>query len=63
MECNGQLRTIAVSINGIGANIGEATASATLTVGTSLPVTDGPKTIFIRFPVLEGMEQEEGGND
>jgi len=63
VECNGQSKTIAVSVHLLGANIGDATASATLTVPMAMPVTDGPKTIRIRFPVLEGMEQEEGGND
>jgi hypothetical protein len=60
---DGQPRAIAVSVGFANFyNIGEATAMATLTDGFSTQVV-ASRTIELRFPVLEGMEEEQGGND
>jgi hypothetical protein len=61
VKCDGMLRTIAVSVGSAFDNIGVATATVVLTA-TSGPATE-TRTIVIGFPVIEGMEQEEGGND
>ena len=64
VKCDGHARTIAVSVSASYANIGEAAATAMLTVGASMvPVATAMRTIELRFPVIEGMEQEQGGND
>ena len=64
VKCDGHARTIAVSVSASYANIGEAAATAMLTVGASMvPVATAMRTIELRFPVIEGMEEEQGGND
>jgi len=62
VKCDGHARTIAVSVSANYANIGEAAATAMLTVGASTVAT-AMRTIELRFPVIEGMEEEQGGND
>jgi len=64
VECDGTVRTIAVSLGGQPfINLGRATVSnITLTVGTTV-LTETAHDIVIGFPVIEHMEQEDGGND
>jgi len=63
VKCDGQPRAIAVSVGLTDYyNIGQATAMATLTGGNGMQVS-ATRTIELRFPVLEGMEEEQGGND
>ena len=61
VKCDGLLRTIAVSVGSAFDNLGVATATVMLTA-ISGPATE-TRTIVIGFPVIENMEQEEGGND
>ena len=62
VKCNGQPQNVAVSPFGFTYNIGEATATVMLMVN-GVPVASTTRTIVLRFPVIEGMEQEQGGND
>jgi hypothetical protein len=61
VKCDGQDRDVAVSTGVFQANLGEATAMVTLTPPSGTPVT-ATRTINIAFPVLENMEEEQGGN-
>jgi hypothetical protein len=64
VRCNGQDQTVAVTVEGgvPGFNLGTATAEVTLarTPDISIQISDQP--IVLLFPVLEHMEEEEGGN-
>ena len=62
VKCNGQTQNVAVTPPGFTYNIGEATATVMLMVN-GVPVASTTRTIVLRFPVIEGMEQEQGGND
>jgi hypothetical protein len=65
VKCNGQPQTIAADVgfdtNVPGFNLGSATASVTLFAPSG--VISSVRTIVIGFPVIEGMEEEQGGNE
>ena len=63
VKCNGQSQTVAVTPFGATYNIGQATAIVMLMDASTLTVASTTRTIVLRFPVIEGMEQEQGGND
>jgi hypothetical protein len=65
VECDDTVRTIAVSLGGQpNINLGKATVSMiTLKIGVTTVATESDHDIVIGFPVIEHMEQEEGGND
>jgi len=63
VKCNGQSQNVAVTPPGFGYNIGEATAIVMLMDASFVTVASTTRTIVLRFPVIEGMEQEQGGND
>ena len=60
VKCDGQLRTVAVSVGAFTANIGEATGVVMLSAPSG-PATQ-TRTIVLGFPVIEHMEEEDGGN-
>lgn len=63
VKCNGQPQNVAVSPFGFTYNIGEATAIVMLMDASAVTVASTTRTIVLGFPVIEGMEQEQGGND
>jgi len=63
VKCNGQPQNVAVTPFGATYNIGQATAIVMLMDASTLTVASTTRTIVLRFPVIEGMEQEQGGND
>ena len=63
VKCNGQPQNVAVTPFGATYNIGEATAIVMLMDASFVTVASTTRTIVLRFPVIEGMEQEQGGND
>ena len=63
VKCNGQSQNVAVTPPGFTYNIGEATAIAMLMDASAVTVASTTRTIVLGFPVIEGMEEEQGGND
>ena len=63
VKCNGQSQNVAVTPPGFTYNIGEATAIVMLMDASFVTVASTTRTIVLGFPVIEGMEQEQGGND
>ena len=63
VKCNGQSQTVAVTPFGATYNIGQATAIVMLMDASTLTVASTTRTIVLGFPVIEGMEEEQGGND
>ena len=63
VKCNGQSQNVAVTPPDFTYNIGEATAIVMLMDANGVPVASTTRTIVLRFPVIEGMEEEQGGND
>ena len=62
VKCNGQSQNVAVTIFGITYNIGQAQAIVMLLDGTGATVASKTATIVLGFTVIEGMEEEQGGN-
>ncbi|TLZ27194.1 MAG: hypothetical protein E6K27_05720 [Gammaproteobacteria bacterium] len=64
VKCNGQSQNVAVTpATAATYNIGEATAIVTLTDMMGVTVASTTRPIVLGFSVIEGMEQEQGGND
>ena len=63
VKCNGQSQDVAVTPPGFTYNIGGATAIVMLMDASAVTVASTTRPIVLRFPVIEGMEEEQGGND
>jgi hypothetical protein len=64
VQCNGKDQTVAVTVVSPtpGPNLGTATAEVTFTRTGDTQIMISDKKIDLLFPVLEHMEEEEGGN-
>jgi hypothetical protein len=62
VTCDGTPHTVAVGVFGYTYNLGDATATVTLFDSTLTQIGSEMRPIKIGFPVVETMEEEEGGN-